>query len=105
MEPIQQIKEWQRQADEAAPDAVADMDVTRRLLKHGAEAIAALRRMEVTANFYRLRCELLQDWQDRMRDPERTLVCDVLANGQTLSDPHGTRYPKKPNPKLSGCDA
>ena len=44
-------------------------------------------------DFYRRRCDLLQEWQGRMRDPERTLVCDILANGQTLPDPHGTRYP------------
>lgn len=27
-----------------------------------------------------------------MRDPERTIVCDIIANGQLLPDPNNTRY-------------
>lgn len=30
-----------------------------------------------------------------MRDPERTLVCDILANAALLPDPKGLRYGKK----------
>ena len=45
-----------------------------------------------TLNFYRKRCELLQQVQARMRDPERTLVCDILANGQLLGSVDGPRY-------------
>lgn len=33
--------------------------------------------------FYRTRCEALQEIQDKMRDPERKAVCDILANGFT----------------------
>lgn len=44
-------------------------------------------------DFYRRRCDLLQGWQSKMRDPERTIVCDILANGQTLPPGHaGDRY-------------
>ncbi len=93
MELIQQIEEWQRQADAAQPDAAADMDVTRRLLKHGAETLAEIKRLEQSREFYRRRCALLQEWQGRMRDPERQLVCDILANAQLMPDPHGKRYP------------
>jgi len=43
--------------------------------------------------FYKSRCDELQRWQSAMRDPERTLVCDVLANGQTLHPSHANgRY-------------
>ncbi len=35
---------------------------------------------------------LLGDVQRHMRDPERTLVCDILANGSLLRDEDGTRY-------------
>jgi hypothetical protein len=42
-------------------------------------------------DFYRRRVEALQQWQSKMRDPERTIVCDILANGQTL-EPAGDRY-------------
>lgn len=38
------------------------------------------------------RLDLLARVQNHMRDPERTLVCDILANGQLLPDPHGKRY-------------
>ena len=27
-----------------------------------------------------------------MRDPERTVVCDILANNQLLPDKNGSRY-------------
>lgn len=42
------------------------------------------------------RINMLAQEQKRMRDPERTLVCDIIANGQLLPDPTGTRYgPRK----------
>jgi len=42
-------------------------------------------------DFYKRRCDALQNWQSKMRDPERTIVCDILANGCTL-EPAGDRY-------------
>ena len=46
-----------------------------------------------SVEFYKCRCEELQRWQSSMRDPERTVVCDILANGQTLPASHaGSRY-------------
>lgn len=42
--------------------------------------------------YYQRRCELLQQWQGGMRDPERVLVCDILANGSVLSSGAGDRY-------------
>lgn len=59
-------------------------------IERDAEEIERLRH---SVAFYRRRCDLLQAWQRRMRDPERTLVCDILANGQTMPDPNGMRYP------------
>jgi len=47
--------------------------------------------------FYQRRCEALQSWQSKMRDPERTIVCDILANGKTLdSAVAGDRYTAPP---------
>lgn len=40
----------------------------------------------------RKKLRLLAMFQKKMRDPERTLVCDILANGQLLPDPNGERY-------------
>lgn len=52
-----------------------------------------LEQLRQSLAFYKRRCDLLQAWQSSMRDPERTLVCDVLANGQTLSPAvAGNRY-------------
>jgi elongation factor P--beta-lysine ligase len=45
-----------------------------------------------SAQFYRNRCELLQKVQKYMRDPERQIVCDILANNSLLPDPSGVRY-------------
>ncbi len=39
--------------------------------------------------FYQSRCEQLQKIQSRLRDPERTIVCDILANGHLLHANNG----------------
>jgi hypothetical protein len=52
-----------------------------------AEAGKALKQLEHEAAFYRRRVQALEQWQSRMRDPERTVVCDILANGFTLDPP------------------
>jgi hypothetical protein len=39
--------------------------------------------LQASRNFYARRCEALQAVQDKMRDPERKAVCDILANGET----------------------
>lgn len=59
---------------------------------HPAVTIRELARVLDALDFYRGRYDLLQAQQARMRDPERTLVCDILANGQLLPDPAGERY-------------
>ena len=46
-----------------------------------------------TADFYRRRCDALQSIQSTMRDPERTMVCDIIANGFVLEPSYaGRRY-------------
>jgi hypothetical protein len=56
-------------------------------------------------DFYRRRVEVLQQWQSKMRDPERTIVCDILANGHTL-EPAGNRYtpPAQPAQEQNFCE-
>jgi hypothetical protein len=41
--------------------------------------------LERSLEFYRSRMGNLQCWQSSMRDPERKIVCDILANGFTLT--------------------
>lgn len=43
-----------------------------------------LHEAQTSLAFYKSRCEQLQKAQNRMRDPERTVVCDILANGHLL---------------------
>lgn len=52
-----------------------------------ADAAKVLARLEHEASFYRRRVQALEQWQSRMRDPERTVVCDIIANGFTLDPP------------------
>jgi len=52
-----------------------------------ADAAKVLSRLEHEAAFYKRRVQALEQWQSRMRDPERTVVCDILANGFTLDPP------------------
>jgi hypothetical protein len=73
-----------REAVKAAPQPQADA------LK---DALSSL-------DFYKRRCELLQECQKHMRDGERTLVCDILANGQLMGPPDGPRYAPQPQAAL-----
>ena len=41
--------------------------------------------LERSLKFYKDRATALQCWQSSMRDPERKIVCDILANGFTLT--------------------
>jgi hypothetical protein len=57
-------------------------------------AIAERDAFRESTDFYRQRIQTLHDWQSKMRDPERIIVCDILANGRTL-EPAGDRYAMK----------
>jgi chromosome segregation ATPase len=39
-------------------------------------------RLREEKEFYKRRCDALQKEQSGMRDPERQIVCDILANGK-----------------------
>lgn len=61
------------------------------------EAVAnEVKVLRQSLDFYQRRCVLLQKWQSQMRDPERTIVCDILANGCTLNPP-SDRYTTPPD--------
>jgi hypothetical protein len=70
--------------------------LTKKIDKLNEEQIELLQEQitlyEISLNFYKQRCELLQQAQKYMRDPERTIVCDILANNALLPDPEGKRY-------------
>ena len=47
-----------------------------------------LARLGLSAEFYKERCKALQSIQSTMRDPERKMVCDILANGYAAKYPN-----------------
>lgn len=57
------------------------------------DLLSRVDRLERTVDFYKRRYDQLQLVQRRMRDPERTMVCDILANGHLLHESIcGDRY-------------
>ena len=95
------LPEWTRAMMQIATDRAGskinsmkrDLDACRPYLKEGETAADALIRLAHAESFYRRRCEALQAWQSSMRNPERVIVCDILANGFTLDQPlSGDRY-------------
>lgn len=56
-----------------------------------------IKRLRAEVAFYKRRVQAMGRWQSRMRDPERTVVCDIIANGFTLDPPvPRDRYEVKP---------
>lgn len=51
-----------------------------------------LQSSQTSCEFYKRRVDALYAWQSKMRDPERTVVCDIIANGFTIEDTHPSRY-------------
>jgi hypothetical protein len=51
-------------------------------------------RLESERDWYRNRIRLLEKYKSKFREPEITLICDIIANGQLLPDPDGKRYGK-----------
>jgi hypothetical protein len=84
-DPLQQLTELSEQA------GLYDADFGKPAVAPAAPAAADKQLADALDSlaFYRRRCELLQSWQSKMRDPERTIVCDILANGQILLGPDG----------------
>jgi hypothetical protein len=61
-----------------------------------------LERLRGQEKFNRRRLDLLQQAQRFMRDPERTMVCDILANVALLPDQSGERYAIKEGTDAQG---
>jgi hypothetical protein len=66
-------------------------DQTQRLIAERNKLADALHKARSSVQWRDGRLNQLQIAQLRMRDPERTMVCDILANG-TLLEPEGSRY-------------
>lgn len=57
------------------------------------------RDLSISVDWHAKRLLLLQKCQSKMREPERTLVCDILANGTLLPSP--VRYGFDPSEVLA----
>lgn len=97
------ISRWGRPAAPPAPTAKELKELEGWLQEMlGSPSAAAAAQWETNikylAKFLRmvdsafLRQQLLQQENHRFREPERTILCDILANGTLLPDPDGTRY-------------
>ena len=88
-----QQEEINRRSDEIRKECAKDVE---DLLKATLDIdIENYMRVVESREWYMRRLNMLLREQSRMRDPERTLVCDILAKGQLLPDPKGKRYGKK----------
>lgn len=65
-------------------------DPTGKLMQD--ELVERCRKIAHSADWNRRRVDMLSRMQKHMRDPERTLVCDIIANCQLLPDRDGKRY-------------
>jgi hypothetical protein len=80
---LRQNAEDERQMCESANRASLNLDRCAALLQQGHSA--------APAGLHRLQQE-----NARFREPERTILCDLLANGTLLPDPDGKRYGVQP---------
>ena len=88
---LRQFNAWRRDFDDkiAQPDSFEIGEA----IDAAVEMIERLEEAESSAAWYERRCTALQEQQSAMRDPERTIVCDILANGAVLPpDFAGDRY-------------
>ena len=68
------------------------------------ELLKMMKDLKSSLVFFKPRCEQLQQQQSKMRDPERTMVCDILANGKLLyPDLAGDRYSLNPEKCPETC--
>lgn len=74
------IERWKNITNRADPyDCAAGI---RELHENWQMEKAEAERLREEKEFYKRRCDALQKEQSGMRDPERQIVCDILANGK-----------------------
>jgi len=78
---LRQFNEWRR-SDEDIPQP--DPREIGEAIDAAASLIVRLELAESSVAWHRRRWMALQMHQTKMRDPERTMVCDILANGELM---------------------
>ena len=87
---LRQFNEWRR-GDEDIPQP--DPRVIGEAIDAAVEMIDRLEAAESSAAWHQRRWMALQMHQTKMREPERTMVCDIIANGELMHPTvAGNRY-------------
>jgi len=68
------------------------------VMTHGQER--EIKTLRHSLGFYKERCDELQKWQSKMRDPEREIVCQILANGFVIE----ALFPKPTDEQCRICE-
>ena len=87
---LRAFNEWRR-GDEDIPQP--DPRVIGEAIDAAVEMIDRLEAAESSAAWHQRRWMALQMHQTKMREPERTMVCDIIANGELMHPTvAGNRY-------------
>ena len=87
---LRQFNKWRR-GDEDIPQP--DPREIGEVIDAAVEMIERLELAESSVAWHRRRWMALQMHQTKMREPERTMVCDILANGELMHPTvSGDRY-------------
>ena len=78
---LRQFNEWRR-GDEDIPQF--DPREIGEAIDAAVEMIKRLELAESSVAWHRRRWMALQMHQTKMREPERTMVCDIIANGELM---------------------
>lgn len=87
---LRQLHDWLRGGTQWAPTMGAEA------VKTAIEMIERLEAAESSVAWHQRRWMALQRHQTKMREPERTMVCDIIANGELMHPTvAGDRYAVK----------
>ena len=87
---LRRYNEWRRDDED-----ISQFDVNKigEAIDAAVEMIERLELAESAVAWHRRRWMALQMHQTKMREPERTMVCDILANGELMHPTvSGDRY-------------
>ena len=91
---LRQFNAWRRDFDDKVKQP--DPREIGEAIDAAVEMIERLEAAESSVAWHRRRWMALQMHQTKMREPERTLVCDIIANGELLHPTvAGDRYAAK----------
>ena len=89
---LRQFNEWRRAPGIGWREGPTSKEITAAI-DTAVEMIERLELAESSIAWHRRRWMALQMHQTKMREPERTMVCDILANGELMHPTvSGDRY-------------